>query len=202
MPVWSMAEARCGQPQRPGLPAVLVAFALCCMSVATVLAKGIEVRQASGEAVKGVYTVDADVSCELGARAIDALKSGIALAMILEVRIERRRVWPLPWSELVAELRQEYTIRQHALSGQFIVSNTATGERHSYRDIGSALEGLGAVRALAVVPLAQLPRATLLRGRLRMGLDIEALPAPMRPLAYIGWGWQLTSPWFNWDLQT
>jgi hypothetical protein len=31
-------------------------------------------------------------------------------------------------------------------------------------------------------------------------LDIEALPSPLRPLAYITPAWRLNSDWYSWSL--
>ena len=37
-------------------------------------------------------------------------------------------------------------------------------------------------------------------GALRAWLDIEALPAPLRLLAYLSDDWPLTSEWYTWPL--
>jgi hypothetical protein len=36
--------------------------------------------------------------------------------------------------------------------------------------------------------------------RMRADLDIESLPLPLQPLAYLGRGWKLTSGWSQWPL--
>jgi hypothetical protein len=38
------------------------------------------------------------------------------------------------------------------------------------------------------------------RGRLRARLDIEALPSPLRPLAYVSPSWHSTGEWYEWPL--
>jgi hypothetical protein len=37
--------------------------------------------------------------------------------------------------------------------------------------------------------------------RLRADLEIESLPLPLQPLAYLGRGWRLTSGWTQWPLR-
>jgi hypothetical protein len=37
--------------------------------------------------------------------------------------------------------------------------------------------------------------------RLRADLEIESLPLPLQPLAYLGQGWRLTTGWTQWPLQ-
>ncbi|NCF09332.1 MAG: DUF4390 domain-containing protein, partial [Gammaproteobacteria bacterium] len=36
--------------------------------------------------------------------------------------------------------------------------------------------------------------------RLRASLDVEALPLPLRPVAYLSSAWDLTSEWHDWLL--
>jgi hypothetical protein len=37
--------------------------------------------------------------------------------------------------------------------------------------------------------------------RVRARLDVEALPSPLRPLAYLTAPWQLDSDWYQWPLR-
>ena len=37
--------------------------------------------------------------------------------------------------------------------------------------------------------------------RLRALLDIESLPSPMRPLAYLSSLWRLKSDWYEWPIE-
>ena len=35
---------------------------------------------------------------------------------------------------------------------------------------------------------------------IRAKLDIEALPAPLRPVAYVSPSWRMSSGWYEWNL--
>jgi hypothetical protein len=61
-----------------------------------------------------------------------------------------------------------------------------------------ALAALGEVRDFMAGSAAGQVPAGKYRGRLRLRLDIEALPAPLRPIAYISPSWRLSSGWYEW----
>jgi hypothetical protein len=148
----------------------------------------------------GIWHLDADVSTVLGPRAVEALGHGVPLTLSLEVRLEPLPRWYWPWPEAVATVEETFRIHQHALSGQFIVHRLASGRREIHRDLESAVTGIGAVRNLPLAPVAALEPGRRYRGRLRLALDIEALPAPLRPLAWLTWGRRLDSRWHRWEL--
>ena len=68
-----------------------------------------------------------------------------------------------------------------------------------------AKEGLNAVEALGTIADFPLLDAYLLEGEkhymlyVRARLDIEALPSPLRPLAYLSSLWRLESEWYRWQ---
>lgn len=178
--------------------------AALCLAVANqaALAGGIEVLHATARLADGTYVLEADLRCELGERAQGALQSGIPLVLKLEIEVERPPSWRLPWRSILVTSERAFGLRQHALSGQFIVSEQGSEEQKSYPNLDAALAGLCRLRDLAIAPASELPEAAHLLARLRMGLSIESLPAPMRPLAYFGWGWELDSPWYVWAIDT
>ncbi len=149
---------------------------------------------------EGVWHVDADLLTALGPRAVEALGHGVPLTLSLTVRLEPLPRWYWPWTEPIAAVEEVFRIHQHALSGQFIVHRLASGRREIHRDLESAVSGIGAVRELPLVPAAALEPGRRYRARLRFALDIEALPAPMRPLAWLTWGRRLDSRWHRWEL--
>jgi hypothetical protein len=60
------------------------------------------------------------------------------------------------------------------------------------------LEAMGAVRGLPVALPAPFEQGERLRASLAVGLDIESLPLPLRPVAYATPAWHLHSPVYKW----
>jgi len=130
----------------------------------------------------------------------EALSKGIPLEVVIDVRLYRKR-W-LVWHQGVGRWTLRRRVVYHALSGQYLVGN-ASSEPEASESHGSMLEALRALGALNDVRLP-LARAAPTDGEygveLRASLDIEALPAPLRPLAYTSLDWRLNSGWSTWKL--
>ena len=59
---------------------------------------------------------------------------------------------------------------------------------------------LGQINNLPLIDARLLNPELRYQVKVRAHLDIESLPAPMRPLAYISSDWQLDSDWVSWPL--
>jgi len=64
-----------------------------------------------------------------------------------------------------------------------------------------AIDALGKIAPIPVLEADKLAPGEDYRVRMRSRLDIEALPAPLRPLAYVHPGWRLGSGWHRWELE-
>lgn len=131
----------------------------------------------------------------------EALAKGIPLEILLEVRLYRERDWL--WNRKIGDWKLAREIRYHALSGQYLVKfSPARAEgQESYTSLTEALRALGNLSELRFA-LDEAPVGTdeALLIRLRASLDIEALPAPLRPVAYTSLAWHLNSGWSQWKV--
>lgn len=145
-----------------------------------------------------VYLLDADIEFHFSDEALEALNNGIPLTISLEIEIQRsRRYW---LDEDIAELEQRYQIFYHALSGQFLVQNQNSSATRIYPSLAATLANLGRVRDLPLLDEKLIDPDEQYELELQVRLDIEALPAPLRPLAYVSPAWHLASDWYTWSL--
>jgi len=198
MPALRATETHAGR-LRPPRGLLVLAMALAAASPALPEGRSIEVTRVEAHLGDGIWQIDADLSTELDPRAVDALTHGVPLTLLLEVRLDPPARWYWPWPEPLAAVEEPYLIHQHALSGQFIVQRLSSGKRSIHRDVEEAVAGIGSVRNLPLVAARSVSAGQRYEGRLRLSLDIEALPAPMQPLAWLTWGRRLGSRWFRWD---
>jgi len=89
----------------------------------------------------------------------------------------------------------------HALSEKYIIHNLNSGAQNNYISLNAALYSLSNIRDFPLIDKNLLEEGDNYYVRLRTYLDIESLPAPMRPIAYISSQWQLESDWFSWPLK-
>jgi hypothetical protein len=147
--------------------------------------------------VNDVYHLDARIDYRFSDEALNALRSGVPLLILLDIQVVQDRWY---WDRTLAELEQGYLLLYHALSEQFIIHNLNSGAQEHFRSLGAALRSLGRIDNLPLIDAKLLQPDEAYKVRLRTHLDIESLPAPMRPLAYISSDWQLDSDWVTWPL--
>jgi len=162
-------------------------------------AEGFQIHSVETHLHEHVYQLDSQVDFSLSEEAQKALKSGIPIIILLDIQVEKIRGWW--WNKTVAELQQGYLLLYHALTEKYIVNNLNSGAQYDYTSLGATLSALGRIKDLPLIDSSLLERDNHYRVKLRARLDIESLPAPMRPLAYISSDWQLASDWYIWPLQ-
>ncbi len=141
-----------------------------------------------------VYVLDADLDYPLTGAVIEALHNGIAVTLVVAISIERER-WYL-WNETVADLKQRYQLKYHALIQQYLVKYLNTGIEETFPTLTSAVMSLGKLRGLPLLDRHLIDPQSTYRVSLKNYLDIESLPVPLRPMAYFSSQWRLSSNWY------
>ena len=108
-----------------------------------------EVRSASAALVEGVHVLEGRLQLVLSDEALDALNSGVALRIELNLEVIRiRRFWPDPAE---AELVIAYELEYRPLSQRYIVRNMNSGNQDSFATLYSALNNLGRIQIRAAL---------------------------------------------------
>lgn len=160
---------------------------------------GFKIINAETKLKNSVFQLSANMSLSFSADALEALRSGVPLIVLVNIEVLNDRNWW--WDKTIAELEQGYLLLYHALSEKYIIHNLNSGAQNNYVSLNTALSVLGQIRDLPILDKNLLNKDSDYYIRLRTYLDIESLPAPMRPIAYISSQWQLESDWFTWPLE-
>ena len=158
----------------------------------------VRIEKASTRLQNSVYILNADIDYELSDEVLEAINNGISVTMLVTVRIERPRRYL--WDYLIAETSHRYELQYHALSGQYLIKSRMGGQR-SYLSLSNALRALGQIRGLAILEQKQLQDPQDAVVRIKTELDTNALPAPLRPVAWLSAQWKLSSEWFTCPLR-
>lgn len=156
------------------------------------------ILEASTRLVEEVYLLDARVAFDFTPEAIEALESGVPLVVELEIEVYEPR--DMLWDSSVAKLYQRHRIEYRALADRYLVTNLNTGELGNHTSLAGALAALGRLRDFPMLDRRLLRVGVRYGARLRASLDVEALPLPLRPVAYLSSAWDLTSEWHDWLL--
>jgi len=188
-----------GPPRRGGWRRWLGALLLGLAGLQPAHAAGFAVRDAATRLQEGVYLLDADLGFDFSEQAIQALRNGVPLTLRVDIEVGRDRWWWL--DATVATLEQRYRVKYHAFSDKYLVHNFNSGAFYTYPTLGGAVAALGRIRDLPLLDQKLVEEDEEYEVAIRVYLDIEALPSPLRPIAYITPAWHLTSEWTTWSLQ-
>ena len=162
------------------------------------LAADFNVREIDASLVSGKLSVTGSLDLTLNNRVEEAVSKGIPLDINIELRLSRSR--PVIWDKQLSEWELRKQIRYHALSGQYLVSETRDGSEvlENFTTLQQALNQMGNLgdRVFPVNVETGTDDRLVLDARVR--LDIETLPAPLRPVAYTSLDWRLNSGWTSW----
>jgi hypothetical protein len=146
----------------------------------------------------GVYFLDADATLVLSSEAQQALESGLTLTIRYEVQfLNRLRLW---WDLEEATLRQLYRLSYHVLTNRYVVVNVNSGDQLVFDGLRAALAYIGRLDRLPLIDEAVLDADRRYEVRVRVVLDKEELPGPLRLLAFWRRDWSLGSDWYTWRL--
>jgi hypothetical protein len=172
---------------------LLCALALALCSAAS-HAAGFEIRTAATHLVDDAYQLTARIDYGFTAEVLEALDNGVPLTLRIEVEVQRVRRW---WAnETVTRLEQRHQLTYHAFSDQYLLRNLNSNALTIHPTLGLALDALSTVEQFFLLPAEQVEAGEEYLVQLRTALDIEALPAPLRPVAYVTPAWRLSSAWY------
>lgn len=144
------------------------------------------------------YILNADVDYQFSEPAIDALEHGVPLTLKVRFKVLRHRDYWL--DETILSETRRFLIRYHPLAKSFQISHEASGIPQSFASFSAMLDALGEIRGWRTLPVGSLEPGKEYWASLSVSLDIEALPLPLRPVAYVSPSWYLSSPSFRWRI--
>lgn len=182
------------------LAALCGCLSLCLPAWSREAGAGEAVRILDAELVKqnGYYTLSAGLVYHLSDRAREALQYGVPLRWQVTVKIRRSQAY---WPDAVVAARTiGFRLEYHALLNIYRVYDDNSGAADNFSNLSSALDRLGGVRDIKIIEQNALAPAAAYYAELRVAFDREALPLPLRPVAYLNSDWRLSSARYVWPL--
>jgi hypothetical protein len=135
--------------------------------------------------------LDADIQYALNDTTSEALDNGVPLTFVTHIEVRDADAWI--WQGDLVDRRLRSTLRYHPLSGLYQLHQLDSDRIEQFATRAAAIQALGTIRGLALLPTSRLKRGTSYKVRLNTYLDLEALPLPLRPLAVLTPSWHLES---------
>jgi hypothetical protein len=160
---------------------------------------GFVVEHATLRPAGGTYVADARIDFAFSEDNLEAMRNGVALTVIVEIEVRRERgQW---WHETLVAHELRYRIETNVLTGRYGIRNLDNGSTRNYRSLEEMIEALGHLESVPIISRDRLSADAPYTARIRARLDIEALPSPLRPIAYLSPRWRLNSGWFEWRIE-
>lgn len=176
-------------------------FALAAMLVSATVLADFRVNEVQAVHNQNELIISATLDLALSSKVEEAIAKGIPLDLELEFRLKRER--KLLWAENVREWKLKRQLRYHALSGQYFVNHpSAKGKKlDNFISLQQALRHMGTLNELSIDVTSVIQADANYVLDIRVSLDIESLPAPLRPVAYTSLDWRLNSGWTTWTVE-
>jgi hypothetical protein len=143
------------------------------------------------------HKLDAKMHYQLTPRVEEALTNGVPITFYQEIRLVKPLLWIgdyFDWYTTIWLEKRRFELRYHALTQQFVLTHLDNSYRQSFTSLASALSALGEEVSGFILPPEHLQETEDVQLTIQTGLDLNALPTPMRPGAMISRKWQLDSP--------
>jgi len=141
--------------------------------------------------VDNQLVIDADIHYQLNDTTSEALANGVPLTFVTHIEVRDADAWI--WQNDLVDRRLRSTLRYHPLSGLYQLHQLDSDHSQQFATREAAMQALGTIRGLALLPVSQLRSGSSYRVRMDTYLDLEALPLPLRPLAVLTPSWHLES---------
>jgi len=149
---------------------------------------------------EGRYLMDARIEYRLSKRALEALENGVPITLDLRVElIELGDSWI--WPEYMLDTHIRHTIRYHSLAESYQLFEHSTQQTTNFVTQAALLTALGEISGFELIEAEALQPNKTYQVRINTALDIESLPLPLRPMAYLQPDWRLSSGWSQWPLE-
>jgi len=157
------------------------------------------VTDLSTSLVDDTYLMNAKIEYRFSENVLEALQNGVPITLEIHVQIRRKGAWV--WTKDLLDFRSRYQIRYHALASVYQVLDLQSGNQQNFATQSSALDALGNIADLPLVRSTEMEPGETYILAVRTKLDIESLPLPLRPVAYVTPSWRLNSEWSEWHLE-
>jgi len=135
--------------------------------------------------------LDAKLHFNLSPDAREALRSGIVLYWDSEVTVSEAHFFSL-WHRTIAKYSERYSLSYNTLFNDYRVKNDVTSDYRRFSSLVVAFNYLENLHyELVLLPDSYNVKCIVIDFNMR--LDKEALPIPLRPIAYFSANWNLST---------
>lgn len=159
---------------------------------------GFKVLFAETQLMDHVVRLNAGFEFNFSPELIEALENGVPITLNIEMEIFRSRNY---WrDDGIARVVQKYRVTYSELTRRYVLDNLNSGTHFTLPSLDSVLWVISGLSGFPLLDRSLLRSRAKYYYRIRLGVDVDSLPVPLRVMAYISSRWHLTSDWYTWPL--
>ena len=139
------------------------------------------------------FVLDANIDFDFSDKVTEALQNGVPITLELHMQVRKQGAWL--WEKDLTDSRLRYQIRYHALASVYQVVDLQTNIQESFVTREVAITDLGDILDMPVTRHELMEKGKIYRVGLKASLDVDSLPLPLRPIAYLSPAWNQSSKW-------
>jgi Domain of unknown function (DUF4390) len=160
---------------------------------------GVRIINAETALLGDDYVLTANIDYQLSEKAIEALNNGVSLFWTYQFKVEEQRDYL--WNNALVEKNFRYRIQYHALLKMYRVINESNGAVDNFSTLQAALDLLSTLRDYRLIEKPNISDKESYVAGMKITFERDALPLPLRPIAYTNPQWYLSSDWYLWPLK-
>ena len=180
-------------------PVLVLAVTLMLLQPVKAADEVFSVQSVTTRLQERVYFLNAVFVLELPGYISSAVDKGFELPLVMEIEVYRRN--PFWLDKQVVYIKQQYRINYHSLLDTVSILNVNSGLKQLYPDMSSALDSLSVLLDYPMLDTDNLERDKNYRARMRLGIDQEELPLPLKSSSLWQNDWTAASEWFDWEVE-
>ena len=169
------------------------------LSASVYAAEKITVEYASGRLVENNYYLDARVDFDLHDDLLEALDHGVDLDINIIIKVKEKRKWL--WDRIYKEDMIKFKLSHLPLSDVYIVTNVGKSEQRQFDALENALKYLGKIDRYFLMNTNKISDKPGLAGLIKAEMNVDNLPPPLKPIAFLSNKWQMDSKWRQWTIR-
>ncbi len=161
--------------------------------------QGIRVIEVLSYEDERTYYMDARIESHLPDYLEQAVYSGIPLPLLLQIEVKESNNWWFDRSLVTIE--QHYLLHYLPLFGRIKLDNLSDGSSHHHDSLATALRQVGSLHKFPILDKEHFSTQNKIYARIRLKVDVSALPKPLRADSLLGGSWDISSDWKEWVLR-
>jgi len=163
-----------------------------------VYADGVNINSSITYIDNNTYYLDASSELNLTEESYRALRQGISFEIHTNFQLLKKRKWL--WNKIIFKKKLIYRLEHKPLTENFLVTNLNTGIVNYYKNLDAAVNAICNISKMKLFNKNVLQKNIKYLARIRLYLDIDSLPSPLRPRAYFSSDWDISSQWYRWEI--